>query len=221
MYQKMNHYRRRFFESRYCAIAVGFLILQLFGLMASGCLTSSGNQNKQSKSYRSGRNQFSSSSSSSDSSRRTTIRRRYLTLNKGETFQSTTHIHTEENEPIYGRIIVPYSFGDANTLSITAFWEEDFSSSPLWMFLKAGSSLPTTETFDKQSISFTSRKHARIRKDFVHPGEYTLLIAPLRNINALTINISILPVTHKGAGNPYWRPSPVKKDSQRKTFSVP
>ena len=80
------------------------MILQLFVLMASGCLTSSGSQNRQAKSYRSGRNQFSSSSSSSsDSSRRQTIRRRYLTLNKGETFQSTTHIHTEENEPIYGR----------------------------------------------------------------------------------------------------------------------
>ena len=76
------------------------MILQLFCLMASGCLTSSGNGNKQTKSYRSGRNQFSSSSS--ESSKRT-IRRRYLTLNKGETFQTTTHIHTEENEPIYGR----------------------------------------------------------------------------------------------------------------------
>jgi len=218
----MNYYRIRFFASKFCTIAVGCLILQLFVLMASGCLTSSGNQNRQAKSYRSGRNQFSSSSSSSsDSSRRQTIRRRYLTLNKGETFQSTTHIHTEENEPIYGRIVVPYSFGDGNTLTITAFWEEDFHSSPLWMFLKAGTSLPTTERFDKQSISFTSRKEARIRKDFVHPGEYTLLIAPLKTITALKINISILPVTHKGAGNPYWRPRPVKKDPQRNLFNVP
>ena len=64
-----------------------------------------------------------------------------------------------------------------------------------------------------RSISFTSRKYARVRKDFVHPGEYTLLIAPLQNINALTINISILPVTHRGAGNSHWRPDPVKKDS--------
>jgi len=218
MYQKMNYYRIRLFTSRFCTVAGGFLILQLFCLMASGCLTSSGNDNKQIKSYRSGRNQFSSSSS--ETSKRT-IRRRYLTLNKGETFQSTTHIHTEENEPIYGRIIVPYSFGDGNTLTITAFWDEDFQSSPLWMFLKAGTSLPTTERFDKQSISFTSRKEARIRKDFVHPGEYTLLIAPLKTITALKINISILPVTHKGAGNPYWRPRPVKKDPQRNLFNVP
>ena len=72
-----------------------------------------------------------------------------------------------------------------------------------------------------RSISFTSRKEARIRKDFVHPGEYTLLIAPLKTITALTINISILPVTHKGAGNPYWRPRPVKKDPQRNLFNVP
>ena len=51
---------------------------------------------------------------------------------------------------IYFRIIVPFSFGDSNTLTITAFWDEDFNTSPLWMFLRAGSSLPTTKTFDKQ-----------------------------------------------------------------------
>jgi hypothetical protein len=110
---------------------------------------------------------------------------------------------------------VPFSFGEANTLTITTFWNGDYSTSPLWMFLKAGSSLPTSKNFDKQSISCTSRKYARKRKDFISPGEYTLLIAPLQNMDGITINISILPITHEGAGDSYWRPDPKKKDSQQ------
>jgi len=220
IFQKMNHYDIHLFASKFCTIVAVFITLQLCTLMTSGCLSSGGNKSKQAKNYRSGRNYFSSSSSSSPShdSSRNTIKRRYLTLNNGAAFQSTTHIHTEEGEPIYGRIIVPFSFGDSNTLTITAFWDENFETSPLWMFLKAGSSLPTTKTYDKQSISFTSRKYARIRKDFVEPGEYTLLFSPLKDIEALTINISILPVTHKGAGNSYWRPSPIKKDSYQSSI---
>lgn len=220
----MNNYSINIFTCKLCTIVAIFITLQLCSLMTNGCVSSGGSKNNEAKNYRSGRNQFSSSSSSSSSSfgsTRNTIKRRYLTLNNGVAFQSTTHIHTDNGEPIYGRIIVPFAFGDSNTLTVTAFWDEDFNTSPLWMFLKSGSSLPTTEKFDKQSISFTSRKYARIRKDFVHPGEYTLMIAPLQNIDALTINISILPITHKGAGNSYWRPPPLKKDSQRKTFSVP
>ena len=52
----------------------------------------------------------------------------------------------------YFRIIVPFSFGEANTLTITTFWNGDYSTSPLWMFLKAGSSLPTSKNFDKQLV---------------------------------------------------------------------
>jgi hypothetical protein len=193
--------------------------------MTSGCLSSGGSVSNQAKNYRTGRNSSSSSSSSSASSfasSRNTIKRRYLTLNNnGVTFQSTTHIHTEDGQPIYGRITVPFAFGEPNTLTITAFWNEDYNTSPLWMFMKAGSSLPTSKTFDKQSISFTSRKYPRIRKDFISPGEYTLLIAPLQNIDALTINISILPITHEGAGNSYWRPDPNKKESQQQQISIP
>lgn len=212
----MNHYNIQFFACKFCTIAAVFITMQIYTLMTSGCLSSGSNKSNQAQNYRSGRNYFSSSSSSpSFDTSRNTIKRRYLTLNNGIEFQSTTHIHTEEGEPIYGRIIVPFSFGTSNTLTITAFWDEDFNTSPLWMFLKAGSSLPTTKTYDKQSISFTSRKYARIRKDFVEPGEYTLMFAPLKNIEALTINISILPVTHKGAGNSYWRPAPIRKDSNQ------
>ena len=65
-----------------------------------------------------------------------------------------------------------------------------------------------------RSISFTSRKYARIRKDFISPGEHTLLIAPLQNMDGITINISILPVTHRGAGNSHWRPDPSENATQ-------
>jgi hypothetical protein len=213
-FQRMNNYNIGFFSCKFYIIAVVFITLQLCSLMTSGCLSSGG----KAKNYRSGRNYFSnpSTSASSFASSSITIKRRYLTLNNnGVTFQSTTHIHTEDGQPIYGRIIVPFAFGEPNTLTITAFWNEDYKTSPLWMFMKAGTSLPTSKTFDKQSISFTSRKYARIRKDFISPGEYTLLIAPLQNIDALTINISILPITHEGAGNSHWRPDPNKKDSQQ------
>jgi len=217
IFQKMNRYNLQFFACKFCTITAIFILLEWCIFMTSGCLNAGGSRNNQAKNYRSGRNYFSSSSSSFDSSRNT-IKRRYYTLNNGVEFQSTTHIHTEEGEPIFGRIIVPYSFGDSNTLTITAFWDEEFNTSPLWMFLKAGSSLPTTKSFDKQSISFTSRKYARIRQDFVHPGEYTLLIAPLQNIDAITINISVLPVTHKGAGNSFWRPRPTTEEPNRSSI---
>ena len=72
-----------------------------------------------------------------------------------------------------------------------------------------------------RSISFTSRKYARIRKDFISSGEYTLLIAPLQNMDGLTINTSILPITHKGAGNSYWRPDPNKEESPNIKFNIP
>lgn len=208
----MNKINVNFSYAFYFASVV-FITLQLCSLMTSGCQSSSSRVSNQAKNYRSGRNYFSSSSSSFTSSKNT-IRRRYLTLNNGATFQSTTHIHTEDGQPIYGRIIVPFAFGEANTLTITAFWNGDYSTSPLWMFLKAGSGLPTRTNFDKQSISFTSRKYARIRKDFISPGEHTLLIAPLQNMDGITINISILPVTHRGAGNSYWRPDPSENDTQ-------
>ena len=50
------------------------------------------------------------------------------------------------------RIIVPFAFGEPNTLTITAFWNEDYRTSPLWMFMKKGASLPTSKTFDKQLV---------------------------------------------------------------------
>ena len=78
--------------------------MQIYTLMTSGCLSSGSNKSNQAKNYRSGRNYFSSSSSSpSFDTSRNAIKRRYLTLNNGIEFQSTTHIHTEEGEPIYGR----------------------------------------------------------------------------------------------------------------------
>ena len=79
-----------------------FILLEWCIFMTSGCLNAGGSRNNQAKNYRSGRNYFSSSSSSFDSSRNT-IKRRYYTLNNGVEFQSTTHIHTEEGEPIFGR----------------------------------------------------------------------------------------------------------------------
>ena len=62
-----------------------------------------------------------------------------------------------------------------------------------------------------RSISFTSRKYAKLRKDSVAPGEYTLLILPSQDISGITINVSILPTAHIGAGNALWRPPPAEK----------
>jgi len=88
------------------------------------------------------------------------------------------------------RLMVPWSTEESWTLEVLAYWSGEFSSTPLWLYIKRAG-LPSTTDFDKTGVSFVSRKYSRIRVYEARPGPYFIMVEPLQDIRNVTIEVNV------------------------------
>lgn len=134
-----------------------------------------------------------------------------LTLNEGELSSVRPNLYASKGQILYGRLMVPWSTKDSWIMEVRAHWSQQFSSTPLWLYIKRAG-LPSTTDFDKTGVSFVSRKYSRIRVYEAHPGPYFVMIEALQDIRNITLEVDIFSEqpeksrsrgTHNGT--PVWR----------------
>ncbi|XP_040564868.1 uncharacterized protein [Lepeophtheirus salmonis] len=114
-------------------------------------------------------------------------------LNSGvELVALTTNIRASADRGVYGRLEVPRRSYGHWRLTVSAFWTDSYRSTPLWLYLKKNS-IPNKSSFDKSSVSFVSRKFARIRMDRASPGSYFVFLEALVDIRNVTLGVTLLP----------------------------
>jgi len=136
-----------------------------------------------------------SSSAPSHSSRR--VRRVHQLNTEGDAL-AVTRLRAFQGEFIYGRIEVPRS-QSGMTLTVTAAWETNAFTSPLWLYSRKDN-LPTASHYDKTGISFVSRKYARVRYEDASPGTYFVMVESIDDVGDFSFIVSIDRLGDEGDG---------------------
>eukprot|EP00090_Calanus_glacialis_P044888 TRINITY_DN8057_c0_g1_i5.p1 TRINITY_DN8057_c0_g1~~TRINITY_DN8057_c0_g1_i5.p1 ORF type:complete len:182 (+),score=25.65 TRINITY_DN8057_c0_g1_i5:115-660(+) len=95
----------------------------------------------------------------------------------------------KRGDVIYGRFTVPYSDVEEAAI-VTATWSKDFTSTPVWIFLRKGR-LPDGNSFDKSSVNYISRRSSIIQLSPASPGLYYLRIECLMPLTTLQITTMV------------------------------
>jgi len=122
-----------------------------------------------------------------------------------EAFSITKGVYVSNTTPVYGRVEVPYEMsGGGFVLTVGAHWRRRRSNSPVWLYIKK-SGLPSVSSWDNKSVSYVSRKYARLRLNTPTPGVYYVMIRGDADESDLTVTASLLPRGHPHAGDARWR----------------
>lgn len=111
---------------------------------------------------------------------------------------AVTRLRAFQGEFIYGRIEVPRS-QSGMTLTVTAVWETNAFTSPLWLYARKDD-LPTESHYDKTGISFVSRKYARVRYEAASPGSYFVMVEAIDDVGDFSFIVSIDRAGDDGGG---------------------
>lgn len=150
----------------------------------------------------------------------------FLTLDdihsdKNEAFAIIKNVYVNDRKAAYGRVEVPYEMSHGFTLTVATHWRRRRYNTPIWMYVRK-TGLPSSSDWDKKSISFVSRKLARIRMESPDPGIYFVMIRGVEDrdeaTDDLSVTVSLLPKHHLAAGNAEWRPGQPLFKSTGKTL---
>jgi len=136
---------------------------------------------------------------------------------KNEAYAIVKDVYVTNRKAAYGRVEVPYEMSHGFTLTLAAHWRRRRYNTPIWMYVRK-TGLPSSSNWDKKSISFVSRKLARIRMESPDPGIYFVMIRGVeeQSTDDLRVTVSLLPNHHLAAGNAEWRPGqPLFRSSGR------
>jgi len=106
-------------------------------------------------------------------------------LQHGVSVELSEKTSLNKGDVLYGRFTVPYSEIEESAI-VTATWSKDFSSTPVWMFLRKGR-LPDGNSYDKSSVNYISKRSSVIQVTPASPGHYYLRIECLMPLNQLQI----------------------------------
>lgn len=115
--------------------------------------------------------------------------RRVHQLNSEGDALAVTRLRAFQGEFIYGRIEVAHS-QRGMTLTVTAVWETNAFTSPLWLYSRKAY-LPTSRRHDKTGVSFVSRKYARLRYDAASSGTYFVMVESIDDVGDFSFVVSI------------------------------
>lgn len=127
-----------------------------------------------------------------------------VTLNGGELSSVRPNLYTTKGQILYGRLMVPWSSDESWTLEVLAHWSGQFSSTPLWLYIKRAG-LPSTTDFDKTGVSFVSRSYSRIRVYEARPGPYFVMLEALQDIRNVTLEVNVFSEQPEVTRSQSWR----------------
>lgn len=108
-------------------------------------------------------------------------------LQQGVTVELSEQTTLHKGEVIYGRFTVPHTEVPESAI-VTATWSEEYSSTPVWIFLRQGC-LPDGNSFDKSSVNYVNRRTSVVTVTPTVAGIYYLRVECLLPLSSLQISV--------------------------------
>jgi len=110
------------------------------------------------------------------------------------TLTLTQHQTLQRGELLYARFTVPPSSSPLAAV-VTASWVTDYSTAPVWMFLRKGS-LPARSSADWTDVFYRARRVSRVQVSEASPGTYYILLECRHHLEDLTLALTIGDATY-------------------------